>query len=303
MEQTFEIENKDHPEIPKQNMTLQSMLFNFFSQIFYLQNNYPYKQTLLHSSYYKVFSPAFSKISNGAKKGLQEYVSNKVKNNIILILFGNVGILIFVVPMFLFNKNNKKEFEKIYLLFAGLDSKILIGEIKKLDAIEKEIFKTSEKYDYIGKPSSFCLEGEKASKRSLSKSSPVQPKNEPVLRSEGLSLPLKVRKRGAELDMKGSDCSQSTIILTDWLPVIPLIIFVILLNVMFVNKRANIQEVTDHYFTTTNVIEYVNNIGVGFVHTKIFMDEYTNDNKIEYEGQDLPIWIENWLFAFQNNQK
>lgn len=61
---------------------------------------------------------------------------NLVRDNLILNCFCSFFLALFIVPLWKFNSKNKKKHIKIYNLFASLDVKIIINEIKKLDKIE-----------------------------------------------------------------------------------------------------------------------------------------------------------------------
>lgn len=122
--------------MPSQNMTLQSMIINMISGIYFAQHGHEAKTLLLRYVYLPIFYKEFTAVIDTVKEGVNKTLQNLQQTNIILIALINMMLMVMACLLLKFNWRNKKEFLKIYNLFACLDAKIIANEITKLLKIE-----------------------------------------------------------------------------------------------------------------------------------------------------------------------
>ena len=106
---------------------------------------------------------------------------------------------------------------------------------------------------------------------------------------------VKFRKRGADLDIRDSDCDRKKVIFSDSIPIWFTLIFFALCNIVFFIKYDNINRVEDQFNKSIGVMDFVEDMSLALVNTKRYIDEYTLNNKITFNSQDLELWTRNWL--------
>jgi len=98
---------------------------------------------------------------------------------------------------------------------------------------------------------------------------------------------IKIRKRGADLNINGSDCDKKAFLIKDWIPIIFIVAFLAIFNVLFYIKFIHIQNVENQFKITTTVINFIEDTSVALTSTKMFMDDYSIANPSYVFGIDL----------------
>lgn len=97
----------------------------------------------------------------------------------------------------------------------------------------------------------------------------------------------KIRKRGADLDIKESDCDRMKFLCSDSIPLWFMLVFFAICNIVFFNKYRYIDTVENQFYKSIGVMSYVEDMNIAIINTKRYIDEYTTDRRITFQEQDL----------------
>lgn len=54
----------------------------------------------------------------------------------------------------------------------------------------------------------------------------------------------------------------------------------------------------EHFNLTLGTMKSLESMTIGVTNSKIFFDEYNDNNKIKFLGQDLEEWVKKWITDF-----
>lgn len=93
----------------------------------------------------------------------------------------------------------------------------------------------------------------------------------------------KIRKRGADLDIKDSDCDRNKFLCSDSIPLWFMLSFFAICNVVFFNKYGYISTVENQFYKSIGIMGFVEDMNIAVINTKRYIDEYTYNNKIIFQ--------------------
>lgn len=91
---------------------------------------------------------------------------------------------------------------------------------------------------------------------------------------------VKIRKRGGDIIVDGSDCDIKKIIVKDWVSTLFIFAFLIILTSFFWSKLNYISKVEQHFDLTLETMKSLETMTIGVLNSKIFFDDYNENNQI-----------------------
>lgn len=102
---------------------------------------------------------------------------------------------------------------------------------------------------------------------------------------------IKLRKRVGDLDVRGSECDPKRCVWSDWVVAVFILIFIGLFAGVFFFKIKLINGVQQNFEEMTEDFSRAESRSIILYNTKVFINEYTLDNRVQFLGEDLEKWI------------
>lgn len=190
IQRNIEISNSKHPELGSQNMTLQSLLLNLMTSTYTSSSQHPFSLTLLSSSFLPHFYGPFLQTIASMQSLVTSHMQRFYTLGTIVIFVLGFVLLGLMMPLFLFNYRTKKDKLKVYNLLANLSVSVVANEVVKLINVSYKLKNANITHQ------SFYLE---------------LPDKQKEVKNQYHAYLKNVRKRNADLVVKGSPCDQKRV--------------------------------------------------------------------------------------------